>query len=222
MIPTVAPVQQFLLGLRAHVTVPRVVTAVAGVVTLVVVSALLLTSGATTEVWVVARSVPVGAPVTADDLTRQAVPADHPFGDHLVAGPPPVGVAAIALEPGRPLLVGDVAPGPAEPPRTVAVRVDADVVTALGLVAGDRVDLVAVEPHGDEPPTVVAGGVRVAAVGEPDGPVRSELPVVVEVDDREALAIAEATETAVVVVVRATGAVTERSTAPAGAEEVSS
>lgn len=203
---TVGLVQQFRLGLRAHLTVPRLLTALAGLVALAATATILWRSGATEEVWVVAHPVPIGAPVTVDDLARVSVSIDHPFGEHVVDGPAPTGIAAVALAPGRPVLVGDVRPGPAAAPRTIAVPVDAAVVEALGLVAGDRVDLVAVAAHGDEAPRLVAADLRVSAVVGAEGPVRRAVPIVVEVSEADALAVADALERRSLVVVRSTGA----------------
>lgn len=153
-----------------------------------------------TEVVVAARDVPSGAVLTGDDLERRAIPADLvPEGSALdaadvvgrrAAGPLRGGeivTDARIVDPHDLSAYDDVVGGT---PVLSTVRV-ADPGSLTSVRPGDRLDVVALDPHGESEPVVVARRAVVAAL--PTGEATTEATTLSLVTDEEtALALASA------------------------------
>jgi hypothetical protein len=154
-------------------------------------AALVGQAGDRVEVLAVARTVPVGQTIAAEDLTVARVAADpalRPVAvrqrDQMVGR-----VAAVELRPGSLLTAGAVTdtavPGPGE--QVVGVAAGPGQLPARGLHPGDRVLVVPVPGEqagtggGEEPtgPVGVAGPARVLQVGPPDANSISTVDVLV-------------------------------------------
>ncbi|KGM11877.1 SAF domain-containing protein [Cellulomonas carbonis] len=160
---------------------------------------LVASAGQRTGVVVLARDVPYGATVTADDLrvaqvsldpTVASIPAD-------AVGTVMGQVAAVGLVAGSVLAPNHVTA--AGPPREGEVVVPLPLpparVPARGLVAGDHVLVVDTPPEQAEPPSVDPAmfEVTVAAVGAADLNGMVVVDVVAAADDGPALAARAAT-----------------------------
>ncbi|MCL3862055.1 SAF domain-containing protein [Actinotalea sp. K2] len=185
----------------------------AGLIAAAVLLALLGAMAATTigarlsdrqDVLVLARDVPFGAPITADDVTVTSV-AVEPEIDVITAGSLGDVVGSVAA--------GDLRAGglissgmlrETAPPETgqvlVPIAVPAKRLPAGGLVAGSRLEVVdtptsrATAEGGAPPTTPRAFTVEVVRLGEPDVNGVSMLDVVVEQGDGRGLAALVATE----------------------------
>lgn len=201
---------------RIRPTPPRLTLAhglmvLAALVTFVAVSAALRDRRATVEVLVAADDLDSGRVVDASDFTVLSVPASAASLDAWV-GPldEPSGQLARPLSPGEPLLRSDlVAVEDGLASRTFSIPVEDRVIDGLGLIVGDRVDVVGLTVDGL--PSFVVGGVRVVRL--PAASTGSSLSgrlgpgfVTVEVDERQVLALVTALRVEAVDVVRSTGA----------------
>jgi hypothetical protein len=193
-------------------TLAHGVMVLAGLATFALVSATLRDRSATVPVAVAAGSIEAGTPLGAaplatvevgagSELLGTLVRADHDRSDLVISR---------ALQPGEPLLAGDLLAGTdAGGLRTVTLPVERLVIDGLGLRAGDRVDVIAVQ--GDGTSRFVAVDVGVArlpgdaalTLGRAD---TATTWLTIAVTDRQALAVAGAAGRGQVVVVRSTGA----------------
>ncbi|MGW0041573.1 SAF domain-containing protein [Rhodococcus sp. NPDC003348] len=148
------------------------------------------------EVVTAAHDLSPGAVLHESDLRLAALPAaavpggalrglDDALG-HTLAGPARSGEALTDVR----LLGSRLAEGTAGPDaRIVPLRIDDSEVAGL-LRAGDRVDILAVDPEGGAAPRVLASAATVVLVGQRDGGRSAPAPVVLA-------ALPEATATAV-------------------------
>lgn len=183
----------------------------AALLTFLAVSSALRDRRETIEVLVAANDLERGRVVATSDFVVLAVPrSTASFQSWMTPVDQPVGQLIRGLSGGEPLLRSDlVAVEDGLSSRTLTVPVEDRVLHGLGLVVGDRVDLVGVSRDGG--PSFVVGGVRVARL--PTASTGSTLSgrlgsafVTVEVDEREVLALVAALRIDGVDVVRSTGA----------------
>lgn len=184
----------------------------AGLATFVTVGSALRDRDATVDVLVAAAPSAVGTASETLAVETVAIDADTVLLDRLVrSGALPVGLAL-----GRPLAAGDVLlrsdfveSGSPTMVRTASLAIEPAVIDGLGLVVGDRVDVLGVDDLGAT--RFVVSGVRVArlprAVGADGlltGPGSSF--VTVEVTAEEAVALDAARRLGPIDLVRSTGA----------------
>ncbi|MDT0164496.1 SAF domain-containing protein [Actinotalea sp. AC32] len=160
---------------------------------------LVSSAGDRTDVVVLARDVPYGAVITADDLTTTAVAVDPSVATvGATAGSTLIGQLATANLPAGSLLApSDVAPtGPPGPGEVlVPLPATADRLPASGLRAGDRLLVVDTPTQAADPPTEnpETFEVVVARVGSPDLNGVSVVDVVASAADGPAIAARAAT-----------------------------
>jgi Flp pilus assembly protein CpaB len=185
----------------------------AGLITFVLVAAVLRERAATVEVALTTSTVEAGTPVERVPVTVVALPASSPLAAVLSepAELAPGSVVTRRLSAGEPLLRGDLArAGDGHGLRTVVVRVERLVIDGLALSEGDRVDIIGVD--NDRTARYVVADVAVARVP-------SEAPLglgrtadtattwlTVSVTEIEALDLAASLGRGDIVVVRSTGA----------------
>lgn len=179
------------------------------------------------EVLVAARDIPAGTELTATMVRSIELDADSPLAKELLlrGSLEPGMVVDEVVTAGAPIRMSDLAEAPAgERLRSMSIQVDRAHAVGGDIAIGDLVDVIDVV---DGAPTYVVAGVQVTDVasesssrGLSGGGGPNGFFVVVQVDARQALALAGAMEDGGVQVVRSTGAepVTDR-TEPAGAGE---
>jgi len=187
---------------------------VAGLVTFVLVASVLQDRSETEEVWLVASDVAAGAEIEAADLAATEIASDTALIDSLlrVSDGVPAGRVRSGVVAGEPLLASDlVAVDESSVGRTFTIPIDTMVVDGLGLIRGDRVDVIG-ETLGGEMRYVV---VDVEVVRLPGSTTSGAFAaagsrttwVTVSIDDEQALALSEAIDRGEVQLVRSTGAV---------------
>ncbi len=184
----------------------------AGLATFVTVGSVLTERGAMVEVLVVAGDTASGTASSEIEVRTLAVRSDSAFLDSLVRPGelPPGMVLGHHVVAGSPLRQSDlVASGATVLHRTASVAVESVSIVGLGLVAGDRVDVIGLDSN--ERPTFVLIDVRVARLPDsvgPDGLLSgpSGSFVTVEVDDAQALALVAAQRRGPIELLRSTGA----------------
>ena len=194
---------------------------VAGLGTFVATAAVLEDRSATVEVLVASVDVERGELIDPSSFDVVFVPSNHPLIDQFAEpGPRAEAQAARTIAAGEPLLATDlVAVSAARSPRTFVVPIGDRVVDGLGLVVGDRVDVLAPPPRstvvgGDGGATMtgefVAKGLRVARLPTESagGFVAASSPgfVTVEVTEDELARLVGALAVGEVAVARSTGA----------------
>lgn len=183
----------------------------AALVTFVAVSAALRDRRATVDVLVASNDLSRGQVVAPTDFDVVALPTSGTLLDTWMTPLDDASGQLIRpLAEGEPLLGSDLVPiedGSAS--RTFTIPVDDRVLDGLGLIAGDRVDVVGTAPNGL--PSFVVGAVRVVRL--PDGSTGSPLSgrlgpgfVTVEVNEQQVLALVAALRVDAVDIVRSTGA----------------
>lgn len=183
----------------------------AALVTFLTVSSALRDRRETVEVLVAANDLERGRVVASSDFVAVAVPTSSAsLQSWMTPADQPVGQLVRGMTGGEPLLRSDlfaVEDGLAS--RTFTVPLEDRILHGLGLIVGDRVDLVGVSREGL--PSFVVGGVRVARL--PTASTGSTLSgrlgsgfLTVEVDERQVLALVAALRIDGVDVVRSTGA----------------
>lgn len=185
----------------------------AGLVTFVLVASVLRDRSETTQVWLVDADVAAGALIEISDLTPIDVAADEAILAALmrVDAGVPAGRVHHGLVAGEPLLATDLLPlDAAEAGRTFTIPIDSMVLDGLGLIRGDRVDVIG-ELVASEMGYVVANVEVVRLPGaSTDGAFAAAGSrttwVTVSIDDREALRLSAALDQGAVHVVRSTGA----------------
>lgn len=179
------------------------------------------------EVLVAARDIPAGTELTTAMVRSIELDADSPLAEEfLLRGRLERGMVVDGVvTAGSPIRTSDLARASAgERLRSMSIQVDRAHAVGGDIATGDQVDVIDVV---DGAPTYVVAGVQVIDVategtsrGLSGGGGPNGYFVVVQVDARQALALAGAMEDGGVQVVRSTGAepVTD-STEPAGAGE---
>ena len=184
----------------------------AGLATFVTVGSVLRDRDATVEVVVLAADAAPGTASGELPLTSITVSADAPFLEIMIRPEALPAEQALSrpLSAGDPLLRSDLVA--AETPvltRTASVSVDPVAIAGLGLVVGDRVDVIGLGP--DEQSRFVLDDIRVSrlpGLSGPDGLLSgpSSSFVTLEVDDAEALALVTAQRLGPIELIRSTGA----------------
>lgn len=165
------------------------------------------------EVLVAARDIPAGTELTTAMVRSIELDADSPLADELLLRGrlEPGMVVDGVVTAGSPIRTSDLGDGSAgERLRSMSIQVDRARAVGGDIAVGDLVDVIDVV---DGAPTYVVAGVQVTDVAT-DGASRglsggsgpSGFFVVVQVDARQALALAGAMEDGGVQVVRSTGA----------------
>lgn len=100
-------------------------------------------------VWVLARAVPAGSPLSARDFRQVSAVA--------TAGPPVHAVARVDLEPGQTVVSADFRAGGPGADLGATLSVALDSVGLAGITAGDRVELAVAGRHSTwiSPPVVI-------------------------------------------------------------------
>lgn len=186
---------------------------VAGLVTFVLVASVLQDRSETEDVWVVDADVAAGAEIAASDLAIVQVASDAPLLGSLlrVSDGVPIGRVRNGVAAGEPLLASDlVAVDAAAVGRTFTIPIDTMVVDGLGLIRGDRVDVIGSAVGGDMGYVVVDVEVvrlpGVATSGAFAAAGSRTTWVTVSIDDQQALALSSALDRGEVQLVRSTGA----------------
>lgn len=192
----------------------------AGLATFVTVGSVLAERDAMTTVLVTARPARAGTPVVEIATQPHSVPADTPFLSELatIEDLGPGRALARELGAGDPIFVWDLVPtGSGNLTRTATVEVDSFVIGGLGLVVGDRIDVIGVDASATGTPgararSFVVADVRISRLPETGGVDALRFGAVaafvtVEVSDVQALALAQARAAGPLDIVRATGAV---------------
>ncbi len=195
----------------SKLTLAHALMVVAGLVTFVLVSAVLRDRSETATVLVATVSAPAGSEASALGLTPLEVPASHALSEQFVASGTVSGTERIARDvvSGQPLLKNDLlAPEQRVATRTFAIAVDDLVLRGLGLRVADRVDLIGQDDEGNVYYVVtdVAVASRSQIATDSGFAASSGSFLTVEVTDAEALAISAALRSSPVDVVRSTGA----------------
>ena len=193
---------------------PHALMVVAGLATFVLVASVLQDRSDTEQVWVVDADVAAGAELGASDLVAVEVASDAPVLAPLlrVSDGVPVGRVRNGLVAGEPLLASDlVAVDESSVGRTFTIPIDTMVVDGLGLIRGDRVDVIGSSIGGEMgyvvvdvevvrlPGTTTSGAFAAAS--------SRTTWVTVSIDDQQALALSTAIDRGEVQLVRSTGAV---------------
>lgn len=202
---------------------------VAGLVTFVLVASVLQDRSETEQVWVVDADVAPGAAIEASDLVAVEVAADAPLLGPLlrVADGVPVGRVRNGVVAGEPLLASDLVPvDESSVGRTFTIPIDTMVVDGLGLIRGDRVDVIGSFLGGEMGYVVVDVEVvrlpGVSTSGAFAAAGSRTTWVTVSIDDAQALALSAAIDRGEVQLVRSTGAVAITVDEPVGADEEAS
>lgn len=185
----------------------RLLAAVCAGVTVLLVLSAVRADGETGSAVVVDRDLPAGTVLTASDLRVTSLPVEAlPDGAATdrgdVAGRTLVGPARAGevLTDRRVLDPRDLGGYAVDDPALVPVRL-ADTA-ALGMLrVGDRVDVVAVDPQGQEGPRVVAAGAVVVSVPTTEGRSAGEDAIGVVTDTQSAGQVAAAGLSAALAVV---------------------
>lgn len=199
---------------------------VAGLLTFVLVASVLQDRSETEQVWVVDTDVAPGAAIEASDLVAVEVAADAPLLGPLlrVTDGVPIGRVRNGVVAGEPLLASDlVAVDESSVGRTFTIPIDTMVVDGLGLIRGDRVDVIGSSIGGDMGYVVV----DVEVVRLPGASTSGAFAaagsrttwVTVSIDDAQALALSAAIDRGEVQLVRSTGAAAITVDEPVGADE---
>lgn len=100
-------------------------------------------------VWVLARAVPAGSPLSPSDFRQVA--------DVATAGPPSHAVARVSLEAGQTVVAADFRPGGRGTALGASLSVALNSVALAGITAGDRVEFAVVGRQGPwiSPPVVI-------------------------------------------------------------------
>lgn len=200
--------------LRSRLSMTHGLMVVAAMVAFVSTSSVLRDRQELIDVIVSAERLPRGSAVGDGDLGDgrlgvMAVPADHPLRSSLVVvGTLDAGFLVRDVEAGEPLLRSDVATG-GSGLRTMTVPTGEGTVGGLGLVPGDRVDVLGVGADGA--PVFVVVDLRIARLPDDASIVGLSAGlddhfVTVEVDPGQALALAGAKAAGELQVLRSTGA----------------
>ena len=164
----------------------------------------------TRQAVVATGRIEAGRVISATDLTVAEVDVDDGLFATLLPGqqtPALVGmVATRTIEAGHLLAVDDLRPAAApSSQRAISIPIEIEHAVGGGLVAGDRIDLIAVSETASE--YILTG----AEVLEVPSTARGSLTgatgffVVVAVDDQQALAVASAIRTGEIEIARSTG-----------------
>lgn len=196
-----------------RVGLPHALMVVAGLLTFVLVASVLQDRSETEQVWVVDTDVAPGAAIEAADLVAVEISADAPLLGPLlrVADGVPVGRVRNGVVAGEPLLASDLVPvDESSVGRTFTIPIDTMVVDGLGLIRGDRVDVIGSFVGGDMGYVVVDVEV-VRLPGETTSGAFAAAGsrttwVTVSIDDAQALALSAAIDRGEVQLVRSTGA----------------
>lgn len=205
---------------------PHALMVFAGLLTFVLVASVLQDRSETELVWMVDADVAAGAAIEASDLVAIEIDADAPLLGPLlrVTDGVPVGRVRNGVVAGEPLLASDlVAVDASLVGRTFTIPIDTMVVEGLGLIRGDRVDVIGSFVGGDMGYVVVdvevvrlpgaSNAGAFAAAGS------RTTWVTVSIDGSQALALSEAIDRGEVQLVRSTGAVAITIDEPSGDED---
>ncbi len=195
----------------SRLTIAHFAMITAGLATFVTVGSVLRDRQATVEVMVLSADAAVGTSTGSLDVLPVSIPADARFLELMLRpGQLPVDQAlGRSVRSGEPLLRSDlVAEGAPSLTRTATVPVEPALITGLGLVVGDRVDVIA---SSDDTARFVLVDVRVSRLPQsagPDGLLSgpSSSFVTLEVDDAQALRLIEAQGQGAIELIRSTGA----------------
>lgn len=195
----------------SRLTIAHFAMITAGLATFVTVGSVLRDRQATVEVMVLAADAAVGTSTGSLDVLPVSIPADARFLELMLRpGQLPEGQAlGRSVRSGEPLLRSDlVAEGAPSLTRTATVPVEPVLITGLGLVVGDRVDVIA---SSDDAARFVLVDVRVSRLPQsagPDGLLSgpSSSFVTLELDDAQALRLIEAQGQGAIELIRSTGA----------------
>jgi len=197
--------------LKARFGTAHLIAVAAGVTTAVLLLSWTRSQEQLVSVVFAASDVKAGTIVDATDLRVAEVPADSSLVPVIIPGAEatslPGQVAVRAISTGEPILRSDVRPVLGEEGRrAMSFPVPASHAVGGGLAAGDRVDVLVV---GEAGPSFVAVSVPVLAVPpEPSTGLAagsSSWWVVLAVEDRDALEIADGVEHGTVYLLRSTG-----------------
>ena len=194
----------------------------AGLATFVLVSSVLRDRAETEQVWVLDADVAAGATIDPSDLVAVDVAADTPLLGPLmrVADGAPRGRVRNSVVAGEPLLTSDLVPvDESSNSRTFTLPIDTMVLEGLGLIRGDRVDVigslsgeamgyVVVDVEVVRLPGAASSGAFAAASSRTTW-------VTVAIDEEQALALSAAIENGELQLVRSTGAAAIDLAAPA-------
>lgn len=200
-------------NLPSRITLTHGLMVVAALLTFVGVSSVLRDRAETVDVLVAATSIQSGATVLPTQLDVVTVRAADPLVEHFVRPADFVGgQAGRTIGAGEPVLSGDVVPIESGlGVRTFSLPIDERVVDGLGLLAGDRVDVVGFDTDGWI--GVVAADLKVTRLpgsGSPGnfGGSLGPMFLTVEVTTQQVLRLVEALRVDDVEIVRSTGAPT--------------
>ncbi len=184
----------------AQLQIGHAVMGLAGLATFVAVSSVLADRRATVEVYVAAAPTTAGSLVAPSDLNVVAVAADSPLLEQLVrAGDGVDGRFRRDLAAGAVVLTADLLPAQSTiGHRTMTLPVDDVVLAGLGLVPGDQVDVIGHLPEG-------ATGYVVAGVVVAQLSTSRDAFITLQVDQAQALRLADAMRNGDVAIVRSTG-----------------
>ncbi len=196
---------------------PHALMMIAGLATFVLVASVLQDRSETEQVWVVDADVAAGAAIEASDLVAVEVASDAPLLAPLLraADGVPVGRVRNGVVAGEPLLASDLVPvDELSVGRTFTIPIDTMVVEGLGLIRGDRVDVIGSYVGGDMGYVVVDVEVVRLPGASSSGAFAAASSrttwVTVSIDDVQALALSAAIDRGEVQLVRSTGAVAIR------------
>jgi len=186
---------------------------VAGLVTFVLVASVLQDRSETEQVWVVGTDIAAGAEIGPSDLVAVEISSDAPLLAPLlrVADGVPAGRVRSGVVAGEPLLASDlVAVDTSSVGRSFTIPIETMVVDGLGLIRGDRVDVIGSVPGGEMGYVVV----DVEVVRLPGASTSGAFAaagsrttwVTVSIDDAQALALSATIDRGDVQLVRSTGA----------------
>lgn len=186
---------------------------IAGLATFVLVASVLQDRSETEQVWVVDVDVAAGATIEAADLTAIEVASDAPLLTPLlrVADGVPSGRVRSGVAAGEPLLASDLVPiDQFTVGRTFTIPIETMVVDGLGLIRGDRVDVIGSFVGGEMGYVVVDVEVVRLPGATNSGAFAAAGSrttwVTVSIDDEQALALSSAIDRGDVQLVRSTGA----------------
>jgi len=193
---------------------------VAGLATFVLVASVLRDRSDVEQVWMVRSDVAAGAVLDAADLEPMLVSVDEPIAASLlpVEAGVPDGRVRSGVVAGEPLLASDLVPvDQAVDGRSFTIPIDAIVLDGLGLIRGDRIDVIGEDVDGAMGYVVA----DVEVIRLPSETASSAFAaansrsvwVMVAIDDRQVLVLSEALDRGEVELVRSTGAAPIRTTA---------
>ncbi len=186
---------------------------VAGLLTFVLVAAILQDRQATAEVWVAAEGLSAGSTVDPSQLNVLELTADDPLLQWLVPATEvaPAGRLRNDLAAGAPLLRSDLVPEESSAVgRTYTVPIDSLVLDGLGLRPGDRLDVIGVGADKNVRFVVVDVEVTRLPAAQQSSAFAATAGrsawVTVQVDEEQALALSQARLNGQLELVRSTGA----------------